>query len=56
MSLPTIFPASIYLFKFSNGNTRILCDICINLTIKTPGWAESVKKPSHTKTDRKHFI
>ena len=29
-------PAGIYLFKFNNGNTRAMCEICSKLTIKTP--------------------
>ena len=29
-------PASIYLFKVSNRNTRTMCEICSKLTIKTP--------------------
>ena len=29
-------PAGIYLFKTSNGNTRIMCEICSKLIIKTP--------------------
>ena len=30
------YPASIYLFKVNNGNTRTMCEICTKLTIKTP--------------------
>ena len=29
-------PAAIYLFKVNNGNTRTECDICSELTTKTP--------------------
>ena len=32
------FPAGIYLFKFNNGNTRTMWEICSKLTIKTPRW------------------
>ena len=28
--------AGIYLFKFKNGNTREMCEICSKLAIKTP--------------------
>ena len=28
-------PADIYLFKFNNGNTGAVCEICSKLTIKT---------------------
>ena len=31
-----LFPASIYLFKVNNRNTRKRCEICLKLTIKTP--------------------
>ena len=31
-----IFPASIYLFKGNNGNTRTNCKIYLQLAIKTP--------------------
>ena len=30
------FPASIYLLKVNNRNTRRNCEICSKLTIKTP--------------------
>ena len=30
------YPASIYLLKFNNRNTRTKCEIYSNLTIKTP--------------------
>ena len=30
------YPVDIYLVKFNNGNTRIMCKICLELTIKTP--------------------
>ena len=33
MEIPS--PARIYLFKVSNGNTRTVCEICSNLTIRT---------------------
>ena len=40
MKLPVnkkyIFRANLYLFKFNNRNTRKSCEICLNLTIKTP--------------------
>ena len=29
-------PAGIYLFKVNNRNTRTKCEICSQLTIKTP--------------------
>ena len=29
-------PAKIYLFKVSNRNTRKMCEICLQLTMKTP--------------------
>ena len=28
-----IYPAKIYLFKFNNGNTRTICEICSKITI-----------------------
>ena len=31
-----IYPASIYLLKVNNRNTRTWCEICSKLTIKTP--------------------
>ena len=31
-----IIPANIYLFKFSNINTRKRCELCSKLIIKTP--------------------
>ena len=30
------FLADIYLSKVNNGNTRVMCEICSKLTIKTP--------------------
>ena len=30
------FPASIYLLKVNNRNTRTMCEACSKLTIKTP--------------------
>ena len=30
------YPAGNYLFKVNNGNTRLMCEICSKLTIKTP--------------------
>ena len=30
-----INPAGIYLFKFNNGSTKTMCEICSKLTIKT---------------------
>ena len=35
-----IFPASIYLLKFNNGNTRTMCEISPKLAITTPGWCQ----------------
>ena len=32
----SLFPAGIYLLKVNNRNTRTKCEICSNLTIKTP--------------------
>ena len=32
----TSFPANIFLFKVNNRNSRKKCEICLNLTIKTP--------------------
>ena len=29
-------PAGNYMFKVNNRNTRSMCEICSNLTIKTP--------------------
>ena len=40
-----MIPASIYLFKVNNGNTRKMCEICSKLTITTqerPYWCRSV--------------
>ena len=34
-SLSSAIPAGAYLLKVSNGNTRIMCEIYSNLTIKT---------------------
>ena len=34
------FPAGIYLLKVNNRNTRTRCEICSNLTIKTPEWRQ----------------
>ena len=34
--MPRKNPAGIYLLKVSNKNTRIKCEICSKLTIKTP--------------------
>ena len=34
------FLASMYLFKVSNTNTRKMCEICSELTIKTPEWRQ----------------
>ena len=31
-----IHPAGIYMFKVNNRNTKIRCEICLKLTIKTP--------------------
>ena len=36
MDLASVFPASIYLFKISNSNTKIICETCSKLIIKTP--------------------
>ena len=30
------FPVGVYLFKVNNRNTRIRCEICSELTVKTP--------------------
>ena len=30
--------AGIYLFKVNNGNTRAMCEVCLNLTLKTQEW------------------
>ena len=30
------YPGCIYLFKVKNGNTRAMCEICSELTLKTP--------------------
>ena len=35
-SIQTSYPASNYLFKVNNRNTRTRCEICSKLTIKTP--------------------
>ena len=35
-------PGGIYLFKSNNRNTRIMCKISSNLTIKTPEWQVDV--------------
>ena len=32
----TLYPTAIYIFKTNNRNTRMSCEICSNLTIKTP--------------------
>ena len=32
----TIIPADIYLFEVNNGSIRTMCEICSELTIKTP--------------------
>ena len=37
MSINVNNPAGIYLPKVSNSNTRLRCEICSKLTIKTPG-------------------
>ena len=34
--MPRGIPANIYLFKFSNRDTRKKCEVCSKLTIKTP--------------------
>ena len=31
-------PVDVYSFKVNNGNTRTMCEICSDLTIKTPEW------------------
>ena len=33
---PEEYPAGNYMFKINNRNTRTRCEICLNLTIKTP--------------------
>ena len=44
-------PANIYFFKLNNKNTRKKCEICSNLTIKTPeqrlSWAGNTKCDSN---------
>ena len=37
VKLPNPDQAGIYLLKVNNINTRLRCDICSKLTIKTPG-------------------
>ena len=32
----TLEPAGIYLFKGNNANARIICEICLKLTVKAP--------------------
>ena len=32
----TLFPANIYLFNVNNGDSKKRCEICSNVTIKTP--------------------
>ena len=32
------YPASNYMFKVNNRNSRTRCEICLKLTIKTPEW------------------
>ena len=32
---PAVKPAIIYLFKGNNGNTGLMCDICLKMTAKT---------------------
>ena len=32
--IPISTPSGIYLYKVNNGNTRTMCEICSNLTIK----------------------
>ena len=34
------YPAGIYLFKVYNRKTRTRCEICSNLTTKTPEWCQ----------------
>ena len=36
MRLNLVYSAGNYLFKVNNRNTRIRCEICSKLTIKTP--------------------
>ena len=33
-----LFPANIYLFRVNKGNIETMCEICSQLTIKTPQW------------------
>ena len=34
--IETSKPAGIHLFEVKKGNTRTMCEVCSNLTIKTP--------------------
>ena len=36
MGAKTRIPATIYLFKVNDRNTRKSCEVCLKLTIKTP--------------------
>ena len=40
-------PANIYLFKFSNRNTRKRCEICSKLTVKHQNDVSDFKHISH---------
>ena len=40
--LVKMFSAGIYLFAVSNGNTRTIREICVNVAIKTPKWVISL--------------
>ena len=45
VSIFSSYPADIYLFKFDNGNTRTMCEICSILTLRAPRlrrWRPSV--------------
>ena len=41
--LKSIFPANIYLFKVNNRNTRKMCKICSNFSIKIPERGQCLK-------------
>ena len=42
-----LYPASIYLLKVNNRNTRTRCEICSKLTIKTPERRHNFELISH---------
>ena len=45
---PSSVPANIYLFKVNKRNTRKRCEICSELTIKTPERRQEVKQELKT--------